>query len=89
MNIEIKTYQKNDLSAIVGLYNELAESIPFNWPVTEAEFRDEILGSGKLSNPDFPFNPVNMLVAWIDGSAVGFVHFAFVTNTAGEKSSGL
>lgn len=88
MKLEIKAYQERDLLAVVGLYNELTETIPFNWPVTEAEFRDEVMGNGKLSNPDIPFMPENMLIAWVDGTAAGFIHFAVAENAAGEKNSG-
>ena len=76
MKIEPRTFRERDIASVTNLYNNLVSEIPCNWPVTEAEFRDEVMGTGRLSNPDLPFNPGNLLVAWINGSAVGFVHFA-------------
>lgn len=82
--IEIRIFQKKYLASVVRLYNKLVGAILCNWPETEDEFSDVVLGNGKLSNPDLPFFPDNFLIAEIAGTEVGFLHFAVL-----EKDLGL
>ena len=71
-DMEIRTFREKDLAAVVRLYNALVATIPCNWPVTEAEFFDEVMGQGRLADPDSPFDPGSMLIASAAGSPVGF-----------------
>ena len=72
--VRLDRFRGEDLAVIVRLYNELVAEIPCNWPVSETEFADEIMGSGRLANADVPFDPATMLVASVAGTAAGFVH---------------
>ena len=73
--VRLARFRGRDLSEVVRLYNELIAGIPCNWPVSEAEFADEVMGSGRLATPELPFDPANLLVASVAGTAAGFVHF--------------
>ena len=61
MKIDIAEFRDSDLADVVKLYNGLAATIPFNWPVTEEEFRDEVIGGGSLFNPAVPFHPEELV----------------------------
>ena len=73
--VRLARFRDGDLSEVVRLYNELVAGTPCNWPVNEAEFADEVMGSGRLATPELPFDPANLLVASVAGTAAGFVHF--------------
>ena len=73
--VRLARFRGRDLSEVVRLYNELVAGTPCNWPVSEAEFADEVMGSGRLANVDLPFDPAGLLVASVAGAAAGFVHF--------------
>ena len=73
--VRLHRFRDGDLAAIVRLYNELVAGTPCNWPVIEAEFADEVMGSGRLANADVPFDPATLLVVSVAGTAAGFVHF--------------
>ena len=73
--VRLARFRGGDLGEVVRLYNELIAGIPCNWPVSEAEFADEVMGSGRLAHVDLPFDPANLLVARAAGAAAGFVHF--------------
>ena len=73
--VRLARFRDGDLSEVVRLYNELVAGIPCNWPVNDAEFADEVMGSGRLANVDVPFDPASLIVGSVAGAAVGFVHF--------------
>ena len=73
--VRLHRFRDRDLATVTRLYNELVAGIPCNWPVSAAEFADEVMGDGRLASADLPFDPANLLVAWVAGTAVGFVHF--------------
>ena len=41
----------HDLGAVVRLYNRAVAAIPCNWPLTEAEFAEALLGTGTPVQP--------------------------------------
>lgn len=95
--IDLDRFRDSDLAPIVRLYNELVAGIPCNWPVSEAEFADEVMGDGRLSRADMPFDPDTLLVAKAAGAAAGFVHFhtledcglvRFLTSSDGRSEVG-
>jgi len=73
--VAIRAYDESDLEAVVGLYNELVAEIPYNWPVTQAEFADEVMGQGVLARADLPFDPADLLIGSVAGRPVGFLHY--------------
>ena len=73
--VRLSSFRRGDLPAVVRLYNALVETIPCNWPVTDSEFADEVMGCGRLAQAERPFDPEALLVAWVGGTAAGFVHF--------------
>ena len=73
--VRLARFRGGDLGEVVGLYNDLIGGIPCNWPVSAAEFADEVMGSGRLATPELPFDPAGLLVASVAGAAAGFVHF--------------
>ena len=73
--VPIRSFRDGDLAGIVRLYNALAVRIPCNWPVTDAEFADQVMGKETLANACLPFDPRTLLVASEAGTWIGFVHF--------------
>ena len=73
--VHLTSFRDGDLAAIVRLYDELIATIPCNWPVSEAEFADEVVGDGMLARADLPFDPATLLVASVKAIPAGFVHF--------------
>lgn len=73
--VRLTRFRDGDLIEVVRLYNELVAGMPCNWPVSEAEFADEVMGSGRLANVDLPFDPASLVVGSVAGAAAGFVHF--------------
>ena len=86
MKIDTEPFRDSNLPDVVRMYNGLAETIPFNWPVTTAEFRDEVIGGGALLNPAVPFHSEELFLARVDGEARGFVHFGTVEETGEQKT---
>ena len=72
----------DDLGALVRLYNDAVAAIPCNWPLTEAEFADALLGNGTLSSPGRRLDPETVYVAGAAGTPLGFVDFT-LTGGAG------
>ena len=75
MALEVRTLRTDDLGAVVRLYNGAVAAIPCNWPLTEAEFSDALLGNGTLSNRGRRLDPDTVYVARAAGTALGFVDF--------------
>ena len=73
--VRVEGFRGGDLPTVIRLYNALGARIPCNWPVSAAEFADEVMGRGRLANPDLSFDPATLLVASVAGTAAGFVHF--------------
>ena len=73
--VRVEGFRGGDLPTVIRLYNALVARIPCNWPVSAAEFADEVMGRGRLANPDLSFDPATLLVASVAGTAAGFVHF--------------
>ena len=95
--VHLSSFRRGHLPAVVRLYNALVDTIPCNWPVTESEFADEVMGGGRLAQAELPFDPEALLVAWVGGTAAGFVHFhrldecgliRFLTFSAGRADVG-
>ena len=59
----------DDLGAVVRLYNRAVAAIPCNWPLTEAEFAEALLGNGTLSGPGRRLDPQTVYVAGTAGDA--------------------
>ena len=65
----------DDLGALVRLYNDAVAAIPCNWPLTETEFADALLGNGTLSSRSRRLDPETVNVAVDAGTSLGFVDF--------------
>lgn len=96
-DVHLSSFRRGHLQAVVRLYNALVETIPCNWPVTDSEFADEVIGGGPLAHAGLPFDPDTLLVARVEGAAAGFVHFhrldecgliRFLTFPAGRSDVG-
>ena len=72
----------DDLGAVVRLYNDAVAAIPCNWPLTETEFADALLGNGTLSSRSRRLDPETVYVAGAAGTPLGFVDF---TLTGGNE----
>ncbi len=64
--VRLGSYRQGHLQAVVRLYNALVETIPCNWPVTDSEFADEVMGDGRLAHAELPFDPDTLLIAWVE-----------------------
>lgn len=73
--VRLSSFRRGHLPAVVRLYNALVDTIPCNWPVTDSEFADEVMGGGRLAQAELPLDPEALLVAWVGETAAGFVHF--------------
>ncbi len=73
--VRLDRFRDGELTTVTRLYNELIAGVPCNWPVSAAEFAEEVMGRGRLANADLPFDPATLLVASVAGTGAGFVHF--------------
>ena len=73
--VRLDRFRDGDLTTVTRLYNELIAGMPCNWPVSTAEFTDEVMGRGRLADADLPFDPATLLIASVAGTGAGFVHF--------------